>query len=130
MNSTLYSELIEDKFSSWMGSACYLVQDFERALRTDESMYAFKNAGIEVIKMFPKCSQDLNAIENCWMKLREELDKTQPKGLEDRDSFIQRVWKAVKILNTKRKGELLKSCYNQKERANEMLKLKGGRTSW
>ena len=36
MNSTLYSELIENKFSNWTGSACYLVQDFERALRAEE----------------------------------------------------------------------------------------------
>ena len=46
LDQVLYEELIEDKFESWLGSARYLVQDFERCLRSAGPMSAFRKLGV------------------------------------------------------------------------------------
>ena len=131
MDSSLYSSLVDDKLSDWMLSTKYLVQDFEKCLRTEESQHALKNAGIELVQNYPKVSQDFNAIENAWKELRERLYKTLPTHLEARDEFITRLHAAVKWLNTHRQKQLWYLCTNQWERAYECLYVtKGGRTSF
>ena len=130
MNNELYEELVEDKFEQWMGCCRYLVQDFERCLRSEGPMNAFAKMGIELVDGYPRCSQDFNAIENCWKLLRDRLHTTLPLGMEPRNAFIERLHKAVTWLNRNSKASLWHFARNQKERCRECLELKGGRTSW
>ena len=131
MDTALYSWLVEEKFADWMQSTKYLVQDFEKCLRTAGSLEAMKRAGIVLVQQYPKCSQDFNAIENCWKELRDRLYATLPVGLEAREAFIRRLRAAVLWLNRNRAEQMFYLSTNQKERARDCLcGTKGGRTKW
>jgi hypothetical protein len=81
LDQVLYEELIEDKFEAWVGSARYLVQDFEGCLRSAGPMEDTREPGITLVDGYPRCSQDFNAIENIWHLLRERLKDTLPLGM-------------------------------------------------
>ena len=132
MNQDLYVELIEAKFEEWLGGCCYLVQDFERAIRSEGPLLALEEMGVELVEGYPRASQDFNAIENCWHDVRERLKETLPRGLEKRDAFIDRLQKAVAWLNRNRRAQLQYYSTNQKERCRDCLNQKppGGRTTW
>jgi hypothetical protein len=132
MNNELYTELVEDKFENWLGGCRYLVQDFERCLRSPGPMHAFEKFGIELVEGYPRCSQDFNAIENCWALLRDRLYATLPLGLEPRESFVDRLNTAVTWLNRNKRSSLWEFARNQKTRCRECLATKppGGRTKW
>lgn len=132
LDSYVYQELVEDYFTKWKGPCSYLVQDFEPAIRTDESVLAIEDAGLELVKLYPKRSQDFNAIENVWKMLREEVWKTLPLGAEKRDAFISRLQKCVAHMNKHRKKEIVKLSRNQKQRAQDCLDSTppGSRTEW
>ena len=132
MNNELYTELVEDKFENWLGGCRYLVQDFERCLRSAGPMHAFEKFGIELVEGYPRCSQDFNAIENCWALLRDRLYATLPLGLEPRESFVDRLNTAVTWLNRNKRSSLWEFARNQKTRCRECLATKppGGRTKW
>ena len=93
-------------------------------------MEAFAAAGMAVLQDYPKYSQDLNAIENAWAFLRSRLADTQPKQLESRTAFCRRLRSAACWVNKKRNKALRRLSRNQKERARDVLALKGGRTKW
>ena len=128
----VYQEIVEDYFSKWKGPCTYLVQDFEPAIRTKEALLAIRDSGMELIELYPIRGQDFNAIENVWKMLREEVWKTLPQGVENRDAFIKRLRKCVDYLNKERRGEILKLSRNQKKRARDCLASKppGSRTTW
>ena len=131
MDKHLYAELVEEKFESWCGNCEWLVCDHEACLRTEEALLALDFANLKLVD-FPKCSQDVNAIENAWGMLKDRLYETMPDTLETRAAFIKRLHAAVKWIN-KHKGERLwYLSTNQKERADECLGQTppGGRTSW
>ena len=132
MNNELYVELIEDNFEEWMGGCRFLVQDFERCLRSEGAMHAFGAMGIELVEGYPRCSQDFNAIENCWALLRERLRATLPLGLETRADFVGRLKQAVTWLNRNKQSSLWEFARNQKTRCRACLAAKppGGRTKW
>ena len=130
MNNDLYSELIDEKFSDWLRGCEYLVQDFEACLRSEGALAAFKRVGVELVADYLRSSQDFNAIENAWDLLRRRLDTTLPRALEDRDSFVARLWEAVRFVNKYRKARLEELSRNQKVRCQECEDLDGGRTSW
>ena len=132
MDRWLYTELIEDYFPAWLKHCTYLVQDFERSLHTAEPLAALEEIGVELVENYPKCSQDFNAIENAWKRLRERLDVTLPVALEKRDAFVRRLKAAVAWVNIHKKAELEYLSRNQKERANDCLQMKpkGSRTKW
>ena len=132
MNRWVYRRIIRTLFPKWLDGCTYLIQDYERCLRCDEPRAAMKEISLTLVEEFPKCSQDLNAIENCWAVLRERLFATMPSDgtLERRDAFIRRLRAAVQWMNRNRREQLLKFCQNQKERAREVIDLKGSRTSW
>jgi len=132
MNQELYVELIEDKFPDWLKNSSYLVQDFERCLRSPPSLHALKQVGIELVGGYPVSSQDFNAIENCWKILRARLHETMPIGLEARAGFIERLEKAVQWMNRNKKQQMWHLSTNQKQRCRDCLSMKpkGGRTKW
>ena len=107
-----------------------LVQDYERCLRCDEPLAELGKIGVQLVEGYPKCSQDLSAIENAWKLLRERVDETLPTQLESREDFLPRLCAAVQWVNVHRAEQLWKLSTNQKERADEVLLRKGGRTSW
>ena len=86
--------------------------------------------GLELLHQHPKCSQDLNPIENVWRLLRERLYETMPDCLESRGHFVGRVHSAVKWLNWHKQEEMWYLSTNLKERAADVLYLEGGRTGW
>jgi hypothetical protein len=130
MNRWWYAWVIQRYFAQWLQGCDIIIQDFEKCLRCDEPMAEFKKLGVELQSDFPKCSQDLNAIENAWKILRERLDETLPAQAESREDFISRVRNAVRWINANRREDLLYLSSNQKERAADVLWLEGGRTSW
>ena len=132
MNQDLHAELIEDKFEGWLGGSSFLVQDFERCLRSEGPLHALAQLGVELVEGYPKCSQDFNAIKNCWKLLRERLNETMPTGLEPRDAFVERLKKAAQWLNRNKSQQLWYYSTNQKERCRDCLACKppGGRTKW
>ena len=132
MNQDLYGELVDDRFEDWAGNCTHLVQDFERCLRTESSVHAITKAGFQLVEDYPRCSQDFNAIENCWKLLKERLLETMPRQLEHRDAFIRRLRSAVAWLNRHKSEELWYLSTNQKERARDCLSAvpPGGRTKW
>ena len=132
MNTTLYVELIEDKFESWMGNCEHLVCDFEGCIRGAPAVAALEKIGLPLVEGYPVSSQDFNAMENVWFLLKQRLDETMPVRLESRCDFIVRLKSAVAWANRNRGDHLWYLCTNQKERVEDCLTTKpaGGRTKW
>ncbi len=135
MNRWWYSWLIEVYFPRWLAKAfkrdydeVFLVQDHEKALWTAEPREAMRKANVHLLTDFPKCSQDLNPIETAWRELRNRLSDTMPVERESRQAFVKRLRYAVAWLNTNRHEYLQYLCTSQKERAQDVLDLNGGRT--
>ena len=132
IDSTLYPELIEDKFEEWCGPCDYLVCDFEKSLCSEEALLALEKMSLKLVDNYPRWSQDFDAIENAQAILKERLDQTMPQHLEGREAFVVRLKAAVRWANTNRADQLWFLCNNQKERARDCLKQKppGGCTQW
>ena len=130
MNRWWYAWIIERRFPQWLEGCDKLVQDFERCLRCAEPLAALAKLSVQLVPGYPRCSQDLNAIENAWAMLRDRLLQTMPTCLETRTAFCVRVRAAVGWLNRNRARELLELCENQKARATAVLEVGGGRTKW
>ena len=130
MNRWWYACIVKRYFPQWLDGCDKVVQDYERCLRCAEPLEEMRKLCVDVISDYPKCSQDLNAIENAWNVVRERLDTTLPTEMESRDAFVARLRAAVAWVNEHRKEQLSKFCTNQKERAEEVLLRHGGRTSF
>lgn len=130
MNRWWYAWIIKRYFPLWLNGCDKVVQDYERCLRCEEPLKELAKLGAEVVDDYPRCSQDLNAIENAWSVLRQRLDETLPTQMESRDEFTTRLRAAVRWVNSNREDQLWKLCTNQKERADEVLLREGGRTSF
>ena len=130
MNRWWYAWVIKKYFPMWLNGADQIVQDYERCLRCEEPLAELRQLGVTLVRGYPKCSQDLNAIENAWKLLRDRLYETQPHKMELRTQFVRRLKAAVRWLNIRRSGQLLKFSTNQKDRARDVLRMRGGRTTW
>ena len=136
MTMARYEWLAEHKFSQWVtdawgrGAHAFLVQDHERCLWGAGPKEALRVEDIRLLENFPRCSQDLNAIETAWREVRARLDVTLPCGRETRRAFLQRLRRAVDWVNVHQADLLRALCDSQKERANAVLAAKGGRTTW
>ena len=108
--------------------AVQLLQDHERCLWTGEARDAMDEAGLELLTRFPKCSQDLNPIEDAWREFKVRLADSQPATLETRDEFVARLRSAVAWVNRNRRNLFMRICNSQVERANDVIQAKGGRT--
>ena len=71
-----------------------------------------------------------SAIENVWQKIRQRVEEHAPEEIESRAGFLVRLRNAVNFLNNNCREDLLHLCTNQKERAEEVIKLKGAKCSW
>ena len=49
MDQWTYSQLIEEKFETWLGGCQWMVQDFERCLRTEEALVAMTVVGVQLV---------------------------------------------------------------------------------
>ena len=130
MNRWWYAWVIKKYFPLWLYGCDRLVQDYERCLRCEEPLLELSKLGVQLVDGYPKCSQDLNGIENAWNLVRERLAQTLPTSWESRDAFVSRLRAAIRWVNINCQSQLWKFCSNQKERADEVLLRKGGRTSW
>ena len=133
MNRWRYAWIVNTMFPRWLQKAfghqdVFLVQDHERCLWCEEPREAMREQGITLLEDFPKCSQDLNAIETAWRELRSRLAETEPKCREQRCDFVARLRQAVVWVNRNRREYLVKLCQNQKERAADVQEMEGGRT--
>ena len=75
-------------------------------------------------------SPDLNAIEGWWRVLRERLEDTEPQYFEDWGAFLVRLRRTAKWLHEHRSEDGLALCTNQKQRADDVIALDGGKTKW
>ena len=107
-----------------------MVQDHERCLWGAGPKEALRVEDIRLLENFPRCPQDLNAIETAWREVRARLDVTLPRGRETRRAFLQRLRRAVEWVNVHQADVLRALCDSQKERAAAVLAAKGGRTVW
>ena len=130
MNRWWYAWIVKRYFPYWLDGCDKLVQDYEKCLRCEEPLQELRKLSVELIHDYPKCSQDLNAIENAWGVVRQRLDATVPTGMESRDDFLIRFRAAVNWVNANRSAQLWKFCTDQTERAAEVLLRDGGRTSF
>ena len=125
MNRWWYEWVVHKRFPGWIRQAfgkdaekgAFLVQDHEKCLWKQEPRDAMARNNIELLENYPKCSQDLNPIENAWRGVRARLDCTAPAELERRGPFIRRLKASVAWVNKHRRAQLLLDCSNQKERA-------------
>ena len=58
MDTTLYVELIEDKFEDWCGNCEHLVCDFEGCIRSEAAVDALAKVGLTLVEDYPVSSQD------------------------------------------------------------------------
>ena len=130
MNRWWCARIIEHRFPAWLGDCNRLVQDFERCLHCAEPLAALAKLSVGLVPGYPRCSQDLNAIENAWGMLRDRIFDTMPTHLEARPEFCARLRRAVPWLNHRRAAELAELCSNQQARAAAVLDNAGGRTKW
>eukprot|EP00973_Karenia_brevis_P057693 8025966-Karenia_brevis.AAC.1 len=130
MNRWWYAWIVRHYFPGWLNGCSLLVQDFERCLRCLEPLEAMKEINLKLVENYPRCSQDLNAIENAWKILRDRLFETLPESRESREDFIARLRNAISWVNRNKYDELLFLCTNQKQRAQDVQDLKGSRTKW
>ena len=101
--------------------------DYEKCLRQDETTKCFHANGLTPLGIFPRSSQDLNAIENVWALLRTKLEDEAPDTTESREDFIARLRAAVRYLNTTKKASLLRLSRDMRDRAQMLLDNDGGR---
>ena len=137
MNGWRYRAMVARYGTAWI-RRCFkrmprrvtLIQDYERCLWQRDSLSTLAQHHLFPLKKFPKCSPDLNAIEQVWHLLRQMLDASAPEIIESRSEFLIRFRKAVRALNTKCRAQLLAMCSDQQDRAREVLRLHGARTAW
>ena len=130
VNRWWYAYIVRRYFPGWLNGCNKIVQDYEACLRCDEPLEEFKKLRVSLVEDYPRCSQDLNAIENAWKLLRDRLAETLPSEMESREDFVVRLRNAVRWINENCSAQLRRFCTNQKERATELLRLKGSRISW
>jgi hypothetical protein len=138
MNGDRYEGMVKKHFAGWkkkmfprMGKTkVALVKDFEGFLRQPRNLKAEEDAGFKTVKLHPKCSPDLNAIENAWDLLQDRLLLTAPVEMEPRSDFVKRLRRTVCWMNTNARKHGRDLCRNQKKRAAQIKKLQGARCSF
>ena len=136
MTGERYRTMVQKHFSNWRkkclprGGSVFVVKDYERFLRSEETIAAETAAGCLQVPKYPRSSPDMNAIEGWWRKLKLYLEEREPTHQESREDFLRRLRRAVDYLNANCRAQGRKLCRNQKERARDCKKLSGARTKW
>ena len=138
MTGKRYHEMVETHFCKWrkkmfprLGKRQIpLVKDFERFLRQERNLKAEVAAGYKTVDLHPKCSPDLNAIENAWRLLQDRLLLTAPVEEESRSEFVKRLRRTVHWMNDNARKHMRALCQDQKKRAAAVKKLQGARCSY
>ena len=144
MTGARYNKVVKTLFKKWRRNCVPrfpkdkklpLAKDHEKFLRwgmgkSHNNLKAERDAGFETIKLYPKCSPDLNAIEGWWDQLQQRLDLTAPTTLESRAQFVKRLRRTATLMNNNLRDQGRTLCENQKKRAAEVKKLKGARCKW
>ena len=136
MTGERYRTMVTKHFSGWRkkclprGGRVFVVKDYEKFLRSPDTIAAETKAGCDQVPKYPKSSPDLNAIEGWWRKLKLYLEEREPTERETREDFIRRLRRAVNVLNDSCRAQGRKLCRNQKERAVQCKTLRGARTKW
>ena len=86
-----------------------------------------KDVGMSVVERFPAYSPDLNPIENCWRLLKGLLDKRIPPERDTRRAQVRAIHDAVKKINRNHRDLLMHLKDSMKDRARDVLALKGAR---
>lgn len=135
MNRWWYEWIVRERFPKWIKDSfgvqkrgVNLVQDHEKCLWAGEPRMAMGSIRINLLENYPKCSQDLNPIEEAWRELRQRLYDTQPTDMEGRRGFIVRLRSAVSWLNKNRADFFSRICNSQVDWAEDVRKAKGART--
>ena len=108
----------------------HLVQDHEGCLWKAANLKALSKAGFHVLKNYPKCLPDLNAIEGWWRRLRQLLNDSAPASCETRPMFLRRLRATAAWMNKHLRREAVGLCKNQKARANDVLRVQGAKGKW
>lgn len=135
MNGKVFRHMMNTFAGKWINtcwphrkpSQVQLVMDYERCLRTVESLECVRSNGLTVLTKHPKSSADLNSIENVWHFLKQRLDATSPDQVESREDFLIRLRAAVQHLNTTKSDVLQALCFDQQKRARLVKLNSGGR---
>lgn len=77
-------------------------------------------ACVQLLKNYPKCSQDLIPIEVAWRELKARLETTMHASFESRAQFITRLHNATARVNANRFEYLYHLCMCQKEWARDV----------
>ena len=117
----LYEWLVSTKFAQWRQN-CFgdtrkvcMVQDHERLLWEERNIAALAAAKCPVVDNYPKCSPDLNAIENAWHRVRQHLEAHAPEAMETRPEFLQRLRRTVKLSKQPLPGRVIGPLYQPAE---------------
>ena len=105
------------------------MQDHERALGRPEPRAAMKKINVNLLGNDPKCSQDLNPIEQCWRKLRVRFLDAQPLDKDARVELVQRLRSATSRVNRNRPDWFLRLCARQRHWAQDVLDARGAQTN-
>ena len=106
MKAANYLELIKEKVPLWLPIRnCNI---FMHAIKPQFLIKWFVENNINVFAPWPGCSPDLNPIENCWLKLKEEVSKRNPTSNESLKSAVLDAWCKILVLSSVR--NLLNQC--------------------
>lgn len=94
VNSAEYLKIIQEKVPQWMElHRCDVFQHDGAPCHQSRAVKSWLHCNnIEVLSPWPGSSPDLNPIENCWVKLKLAVSKSNPSSLIDLKAAILHAW--------------------------------------
>lgn len=94
VNSAEYLKILEEKVPLWMAfHRCDVFQHDGAPCHQSRVVKSWlRDNNIEVLSPWPGSSPDLNPIENCWVKLKLAVSKSNPTSLTDLKTAILDAW--------------------------------------
>ena len=138
MNSSRWMAFLEKHIKPWCLEMGFdfknriptLVLDGEKALHTKPARKALRRLGFKVLKV-PPSSPDLNPIENVWSMMKRHVFKTEtfPSRIEQRNFWVRKIHDSAR--GVQRKQNLCDTVrLSWKQRAADVIAMKGARTKW